>query len=248
MKKYIILAIALCCLPIAKAVSEWPIDGGKGTLDPSVVVPGAVPIGGVLAVMPTTHANAWKPPTSCTTDDDGVSDGIKDGFVLAGWSSGNCSVPASCSDCVIPATTVLPDMYNRVPRGANSSGGLTGADFDTIDLVPANIPQIYNSTLSVTGATDIDHNHGSTGAENSDSIVHQSSVSVFARVTGTGTADLTRSTNHDHTHTIANYNVAARALVGGVTSTLTVGTAANDTFQVDTIPRATDVIWVIRVK
>ena len=108
--------------------------------------PGSVPIGGMVAVMPTTHANAWQPPEDCTT--------VKDGFVRAGYNNLACSVPVSCTDCVIPGGTTLPLMNNAsYPRGGDTSGGTGGANTESSNVTVAEftnpyVPKHYHSEAS----------------------------------------------------------------------------------------------------
>ena len=97
--------------------------------------PGAVPIGGMVAIMPSTHANAWQPPAT------GV---IKDGFMRA---DGN-NVPA-CSDCIIPAGTAVPNMVTKYPRGNTTSGTAGGTN-----------TQASNVSISDHSSIDIAHGHG----------------------------------------------------------------------------------------
>ena len=82
--------------------------------------PGMVPIGGMVAVMPTTHANAWQPPADCST--------IKDGFMRTSTTAGVSCVVPTCADCVIPAGTTLPNMYQKYTRGGGTSGAQSGAN------------------------------------------------------------------------------------------------------------------------
>jgi hypothetical protein len=86
--------------------------------------PGMVPIGGMVAVMPNTHASAWQPP---------VSGAIKDGFMRA-----DGSVVPTCSDCTIPAGTTLPNMTTRYVKGSTTSGTTGGANLQASNVTVGN--------------------------------------------------------------------------------------------------------------
>lgn len=114
-------------------------------------VPGWVPIGGMIAVMPSTNANAWQPDSGCA---------IKDGFVRAGDSTGATCVVPTCSDCGIPAGTALPNMAGRFLRGPATAAGTSNlvSSGGTVRLVAANIPTLASSAVS--GSESASHTHG----------------------------------------------------------------------------------------
>ena len=118
--------------------ASTPLTAAKGVIsDTGFVGPGSVPIGGMVAVMPNTHANAWQPPASCTT--------VKDGFVRAGYSGSPCTVPIGCTDCIIPGGTALPNMNTAdlgigrttgaYMKGADTSGGTGGANSQATNVI-----------------------------------------------------------------------------------------------------------------
>jgi len=117
MKKLILL---LALFSTAAFGAKRPVDG-----------PGAVPIGGMVAIMPNTNANAWQPPAT------GV---IKEGFMRA---NGHTITAQNVTDgSKFPAGTVLPNMVGNFPKGANTSNAATGAS----KLVASNIPELSGST------------------------------------------------------------------------------------------------------
>lgn len=142
--------------------------------------PGMVPIGGMVAVMPSTHVNAWQPPADCST--------AKDGFMRTSTAAGvACTVIAGQA---IPAGTTLPNMHHKYPRGGATSGATAAAQ----KLVAANIPQIStsytpagtNGTSGVTGTIDIAHSH------------------TASTVSGTVGGATISATDGTHTHTITD--------------------------------------------
>lgn len=80
--------------------------------------PGQVPIGGMVAVMPSTHANVWQPP---------ATGAIKDGFMRA---DGHTITAQNVTDgSLIPEGISLPNMVDRFTRGtAATSGTALGSD------------------------------------------------------------------------------------------------------------------------
>jgi len=112
----------------------------------------SVPVGGTVAVFSNLEG-AWQPP---------VSGAIKDGFMRADGAQ----VPASCTKCKIPAGTVLPDLTDKMLRGATTSGASVGSDSGSgsVTLVAEQIPQMTTSAIThqtVSGtfaSTEHDHN------------------------------------------------------------------------------------------
>jgi hypothetical protein len=129
----------------------------KVNIPTGITGPGSVPIGGMVAIMPSTHANAWQPP---------VSGAIKDGFMRADGGT----VP-TCSDCVIPAGTVLPNMTAKYPRG-NTTSNLTGGGSNT----QASNVTFASSPISTSGgAASFDKtvmNTNQTGGGHSHTMAH----------------------------------------------------------------------------
>ena len=212
--------------------------------------PGMVPIGGMVAVMPTTHANAWQPPAT------GV---IKDGFMRA-----DGAVVPACADCVIPAGTVTPSMINRYPRG-NTTSGSNGTGANTVTLGAANIPQMSGAFAS--GNESAGHTHGgSTGTESANhthsGTTDQGSPTLYNNTGGsTGAAGVANPAvnpysglqhNHSFTTGTQSANHTHSFTTGGIsanhthTTTVTLGTASPT--AVNNEPAYTEVVWVIRVK
>ena len=119
--------------------TPWDINGTQR-------LPGFVPVGGMLAVMPSTSPTAWQPDSGC---------GIKNGFVRAGLALGTpCSVPV-CADCAIPQGTLLPNMVGKFARG-NTTSGTTGGG--SVLVSNSNIPQIIGAVTS-SGIQSQGHTH-----------------------------------------------------------------------------------------
>ena len=228
--------------------------------------PGFIPIGGMIAVMPTTHANVWQPPLT------GV---IKDGFMRADGGT----VP-TCADCIIPAGTTLPNMVGSFPKGTATTTGTATA---SQKLVAANIPQVSTSytpagtidvtlsgvtpSLSSNSVASTTHNHewlttagltiinGSWLSASSTRAVQGTSPNPFYlqaippinQYTSTPTPFYSAGTE---TTTVAisggSYSVNTKTFAG-TAATITVGTAVGaQTTAPD--PANVTVVWVIRVK
>lgn len=207
--------------------------------------PGMVPLGGMVAVMPNTHANAWQPPVT------GV---IKDGFMRA---NGHTITAQNVVDgSMFPLGTTLPNMEGAFAKGASTSNTATAAQ----KLVLANIPQISTSytpagtnaasTISGTAAAVADHEHG---------LVHSAGTPILS-ATGGGswytltmpvTAPANATTQYKaaaaggHSHSLSG-TAAAQAFTG-TAATITVGTAV-DSQTLPPDPQNITVVWVIRVK
>jgi len=237
--------------------------------------PGMVPIGGMVAVMPTTHANAWQPPAT------GV---IKDGFMRA-----DGAVVPTCADCVIPAGTVTPSMINRYPRG-NTTSGSNGTGANTVTLGAANIPTTTGTITAGTaagqtlGTTNVslesgiaagqsivknsgNHNHGGSTAwggatdSNGDGYVRIDSNLFYTVGTAPGTVGVQEAGTHAHVigndvvnidHTHGPSSVSGTTNIGhthgtsSVSGSVSVGSASPT--AVNNEPAYTEVVWIIRVK
>jgi len=150
--------------------------------------PGVVPVGTMLAVVPTFNANSWQPPAT------GV---IKDGYMRADGGT----VPA-CADCIIPAGSVLPDMRTKYPKGGSTSGTAGGAN--TVTIASSNLPT-HTHGYSTTTGTEGSHTHAySTTSGSGTSHTHGDGTyaSASGAVTGTiGGSDGTHvhgDTGHAH--------------------------------------------------
>ena len=103
--------------------------------------PGQVPLGGMIAVMPTMHANAWQPP---------ATGAIKDGFMRADGATVSAQNVTDGSQ--FPAGTQLPNMVSAFPRGATTSAvAATGSDTRDIS---------HNHAMAHTHDTSVAHTHG----------------------------------------------------------------------------------------
>jgi hypothetical protein len=210
---------------------------------------GFVPIGGMVAVMPTTHANAWQPP---------ASGAIKDGFMRADGGT----VP-TCTDCIIPAGTALPDMRQRYPKGSNT--GTSGATGGANTLVGHYHGMGTGATLNITssGGTTVTgsigedgghshtvpqkyrdaadgHNHGSSNgylaqAGNSSGWIAYTGLTVSGSGTHVHGFSLSAPS---HTHPAGNFGGAIGLVTGGLDGN---GSVNNE-------PSYMEVVWVIRVK
>ena len=228
--------------------------------------PGFVPIGGMIAVMPTT-AGTWQPP---------ATGAIKDGFMRADGGS----VP-TCADCSIPQGTVLPDMRQRYPKGSNTgtsgatdgsntvNAAFTGSSGTYSVSVPAHYHGFGTGSGLGGGGSVIRSNggnypsrdvslgspygtgYGTCGSSDPIISIH---MGEDDRKDGTCGARVTMfAIDHGHNGTIGlvtggqNGNAAFSASgsntpAGTVAVTPTTGTAGNNE------PAYMEVVWVIRVK
>ena len=239
--------------------------------------PGMVPVGGMIAVMPTTHANAWQPPADCST--------VKNGFMRTNTSVGVACVVPSCSDCVIPTGTTLPNMYQKHTRGGGASSGGTGGS-NTTTLTTTQLPaHTHTSTsLTVTGSPALSGNvSGGTcsGTFGSSSHIHGHG-SIYAMAEFTGGSIIATRTNVSFTGQVkaplsfsassdtTSFATATGGSTGGPSETSDVSStaASNGTLGVNagtldvggstdssgtgsaynSEPSYVEVIWIIRVK
>ena len=244
--------------PVAKTV----------TLGSGVTGPGFVPLGGMVAVMPTLHANAWQPP---------ASGAIKDGFMRADGAT--VSAQNVTDGSVFPAGTVLPNMVGNYPKGDTTSGGTGGSTTITSNVTvstqPAfTVPGHYHNTFVLTaagqtlGTTNVTsgagsaHFHyqgyGTTGANGYHITVDTANGGVANAGTGvTVTGDESshkHSTNIAHTHgsssvsgSVGYQSGSNGDAVGGFAATRSTNVALNNA-AVTYDPPYVDVVWVIRVK
>ena len=144
-------------------------------LDGTDAPPGGVPVGSVVAVVPNLHANLWQPP---------ATGAIKDGFMRA---DGN-TVP-SCSDCVIPAGTVLPNMVGDYVRGGTSSGGVTTHASEMLSTTT--LPAITTPSIPTGGQVDI----------NGTAAVHRHTAD-HSHVTSVTASTHTHAMTHTHSYSL----------------------------------------------
>ena len=251
--------------------ASTPLTAAKGVIsDTGFVGPGSVPIGGMVAVMPNTHANAWQPPASCTT--------VKDGFVRAGYSGSPCTVPIGCTDCIIPGGTALPNMNTAAyMKGADTSGGTGGANSQATNVIvgahaDVQVPPHNHNTFALnaagqgggatnTGSQSANHNHRVSDAV--DAFMLSSGGNAYAAggasgqgfpMSGYYTSD--NLTNHTHPQVAHTHDLSAvSGTVGNQTGSngdyaMSVSVSAHSVTNnaVNNEPAYVQVVWVIRVK
>jgi hypothetical protein len=226
--------------------------------------PGMVPIGGMVAVMPSTHANAWQPPAQNV---------IKDGFMRADGGT----IPA-CADCIIPAGTVLPNMVGSFAKGTSTTTGTATAAQKLVAGATGQLPPLTptgtnsggsvtgsNSGGSVTGSVTALSGTADSGGGHSHNYTSSSSVDGGQGQLGTktGTNSGTQSGSiwavGGHTHTLTGTGTWAQGTF--TNPTWAQGTFTNPTFAGNNMgatntttqtvvpdPANVTVIWVIRVK
>lgn len=224
--------------------------------------PGAVPIGGMVAVMPSTHANAWQPPTSGE---------IKDGFMRADGATIDATDVSNGS--LFPAGTVLPNMKEKYPRGNITSGSTGGANTQA-----SNVTFGSSSISTSSGAASFNKN-----VMNTDGVGHSHGLSsAYAKIYPGGLSNSIfvvskyKTIPSESQYRYSAYNVATdHSAVAGVTTGTELGgttdsgtpswnsatvstTFTNPTFNqnllsptnnaVNNEPAYVEVVWVIRVK
>jgi hypothetical protein len=225
-------------------------------LDIQMNAPGAVPIGGMVAVMPTMDAvNAWQPAASGS---------IKDGFMRADGSQINAGHIAL--GCKIALNTFLPNMVAKFAKGNATSGGTGGQS--SYSLTAGQIPLLGSTSTSINHrhtTSDGPGNHGHNlwsdaprgGFGVPCRIAH--APDIYSGATDTGTL---------YTHVSrGGYNFGCALENGGWNCAIyTNGTGAhnhttdytdyshghnvgqNTPDQVNNQPAYVEVVWVIRVK
>lgn len=150
------------------------------SLDGLGTPPGQVPVGGMVAVMPTLHANAWQP---------GATGEIKDGFMRA---DGHAITAQNVTDgSLFPESTILPNMVDKFTRGAATSGSSAGSNSIT--------PTGTNSGSAFTG----------NAATRSDWFKNQSISATnppHFHSEGSGTGLTVDDTTHTHTVNKSSWN------------------------------------------
>lgn len=213
--------------------------------------PGMVPIGGMVAVMPNTHANAWQPPAT------GV---IKDGFMRA-----DGAVVPACADCVIPAGTATPNMVTRFAKGSTTSGTTAGS-------ATKNLPGHYHGhSLSitssgsgaVTGSINSDGSHTHTLFTNRGGFTQVSadsggaipgfSINIDAANQGLYNLGTDSQGSHNHSfsltspnHTHANGNFAGT--IGLASGSGGCDGNSGSSCSINVEPAYMEVVYIIRVK
>ena len=257
--------------------ASTPLTAAKGVIsDTGFVGPGSVPIGGMVAVMPNTHANAWQPPASCTT--------VKDGFVRAGYSGSPCTVPIGCTDCIIPGGTALPNMNTAdlgigrttgaYMKGADTSGGTGGANSQATNVIvgphaDVQVPPHNHNTFELNAAGQTYSGNGTVQSDGPGSVYKDiyfesytgggvTGWGIFSssdRVSGTyprdGTNGYSVRASISHSHDLS----AVSGTVGNQTGsngdyTMFVSVSAHSVSNnpVNNEPAYVQVVWVIRVK
>jgi len=220
--------------------------------------PGMVPIGGMVAVMPNTHANAWQPPAT------GV---IKDGFMRA-----DGAVVPACSDCVIPAGATLPNMVSRFPKGSTTSGTTAGSatknlpahyhGFGSGTSMTAAGQTLGTSNVSLSSGTAVspgsEHQHAVVPAENTTggSVLWLSSwsgggsgastvnIMGYTQVDGAHTHGVSGTTNIGHSH--GSSSVSGTVGLGSGSGGCDGNSGSSCSINVE--PAYMEVVWIIRVK
>ena len=124
--------------------------------------PGQVPLGGMIAVMPTMHANAWQPP---------ATGAIKDGFMRADGATVSAQNVTDGSQ--FPAGTVLPNMVSAFPRGATTSAvAATGSDTRDISHTHA-MAHNHDTSIAHTHGYGFAHTHGTDSQLSTLNLAHQ---------------------------------------------------------------------------
>lgn len=214
--------------------------------------PGMVPVGGLVAVMPNTHANAWQPP---------AMGAIKDGFMRA-----DGAVVPTCADCVIPTGTATPNMVTRFLKGSTTSGTTDGSP-------TKNLPAHYHgmgtgATLSVS----IDHDHPSTGLSSGSAATdgahtHPISFSPSQPISAAGAGtwqnsgggagqlvSATATSSGSHSHSVSGStdlpNFTGSKTPTGIIGLVTGGCDGNSgsSCSINVEPAYMETVWIIRVK
>ncbi len=213
----------------------------------STAAPGYVPIGGMVAVMPTIATGAgeaWQPPAT------GV---IKDGFMRADGhqiTAGNVTAGSK-----IPLNTYLPDMVAMMPRGATASCDGTAAcnakAGGSNKMVTANMIEHTHAPSLYVSAANFEHSHSDNfSVASSGAHLHNWRITSLDTVDVSGTGpravvglDTTNSGNHAHavSGSVGADNISTNRTVSG--SNANAGQATPDDF----IPEYQTVVWVIRV-
>lgn len=189
---------------------------------------GLLPIGSIIAVMPSTHSAAWQPPADCST--------IKNGWMRTTSAAGVSCVVPTCLDCVIPAGTTLPNLHQRYVKGG-VSGTTGGANTQASNVSIANHTLSSSNVAQVTGSFTSSYanfgpvtlgyrdynNSGCTGPINGYSYLGGGSYSL-----------------NNHTHTISSVT-AGNASPTSVTHSVSNPLVNNE-------PPYVNVVWIMRVK
>jgi hypothetical protein len=220
--------------------------------------PGAVPLGGIVMVMPTTLAAAWQPPVS------GV---IKDGFMRADGAT----VPSGQGSPMQGLT--LPNMTGYFPKGAVTSGTATAYGVAFSGTAAARSGWFGTANLTATAPA---HYHGmGAGADlnitASGSHSHLYTYSGLSTLGASGntrnvvTSEPTYTTTSDtHIHASASFAGNIGLVSGGANGNTAMGIsfpAANDSMgdwsaagsytpagTMSGDPATITVVYVIRVK
>lgn len=238
--------------------------------------PGSVPIGGMVAVMPTMQAtDTWQPP---------ATGAIKDGFMRA---DGHTITAQNVTDgSLLRVGTVLPNMVQKYPRGNTTSGTTGGANTQASSVTFAS--QSINTTggsasfnknvmnsdanAPIVGWSGYDPNRVDGGGDpNPGNIVTPnitSGINIGSKILPSGTGysqtdplQTTYSVFGSGVYTEGTTITSAYALVSPLQTwnSSTVSTSfSNPSFNqssltptntaVNNEPAYTEVVWVIRVK
>lgn len=204
--RYLVLLLTICSLVSLPVYIHADQFARERTRLEQIAGGMVVPIGGMVAVMPSIDAAAWQPP---------ASGAIKDGFMRAdGHQITAANVTAGS---LIPAGVYLPNMVSMVARGGTTScdgsvacNSKTGGN-DTSTLVSGNIPNHTHSAGTYDIAeSNFDHGHVDDFAVDDLDVanVSLSSGSVSIDHDHGGEAfSVTGSTDIDHDHAAYNNSI-----------------------------------------
>ena len=169
-------------------VPAYEADGKTLNVD-GVQGPGAVPLGGLVAVMPNIDVViAWQPPATGE---------IKDGFMRADGTA--ITSTHKGLGCKLTVGTLLPNLTAKYLRGNTASGATGGAN--TVTIASANLPTHTHGTGTLANAADATHTHGVGTYGNTAELSHTHSSALpahrhFLKSRGSG------NDSPDHTHSV----------------------------------------------
>jgi len=182
-------------------VPAYDSDGKTLTVE-SVMGPGAVPLGGMVVVMPHVDAAAWQPPASGS---------IKDGFMRA---DGTVITSTHVSQgCKFSAGATLPSMMAKYPRGNTTSGATGGAN--TVTIASTNLPVHTHGFGTIAAANESSHTHGVGTYANAAEAAHTHGVGTYANAAEAahthGVGTYANTAEAAHTHGVGTYANTAEA-------------------------------------
>jgi hypothetical protein len=240
--------LAIAALFVAASIPFYATGIEKVTYGP-----GAVPLGGMIAVVPNLDtASAWQPPAS------GV---IKDGFMRADGATVPSGQGSPLQGRVLPNMTpsVGNDRYLKASRATSwTTGSYAVSGSNTKTIAVANLPS-HNHSMAHTHAIDHDHAAFDTasGGAHAHSIYWSTTQLRIYNTTAqhAGGSGLTvsdsglhamsaTSTGSAHTHTIDVPNFTGNSGASSAANTGDVGSGTALNIE----PAYLEVVYVIRVK